>query len=537
MSDTDSKPNPQPGLRPVRKGPGAGRDESLAQRLGRLRRQPVPASPEQPGAAQEPAQESAQKLALHPARSTGKAWRADSDEVGSARANRKNQGTGPQGARGLPIWVQRRLAKAAAPDPAHHPRHRDPKDRVDGKSSPAQRTRATSLGLPQRLQSAGDSWFRNTLLPVDHRHGQWNLQRAMDTPRETWVALTGDPALEHLDPSTAVYLDTETTGLSGGAGVFVYMVGLARFVPGEGSQADQIEVWQGFLRGPEEEGAMLQEVARRIEASSGVVSFFGKSFDRHRLEDKMRIHGVASPFEHRPHLDLYHPLRRLHRHSYANHRLQTMERALCGFARLDDLPGSQAPEAWFDYLAERPHRLEGVFQHNLDDVLSLIGLADWLGRVEQRSVREGSPVEWEREGALAEAWTRVGQVQRAHTRLHGLSEREDAPTSLWLQRAQLEYRLQRFEDCLQTLRNGFEGTLAEPGGPDTVERVQALALLSKTLEHKVRDREGAWKAAFRAQQMLGRLRPFRGRGPLETEINKRHARLAGKLSSEPPSPG
>ncbi|MCA9001926.1 MAG: ribonuclease H-like domain-containing protein, partial [Planctomycetes bacterium] len=220
--------------------------------------------------------------------------------------------------------------------------------------------------------------------------------RQCDT--ENFVLLTGDPNLAQLEVSQAVFLDTETTGLSGGAGVFVYMVGLARFVE------EGVEVWQGFMDGPEEESALLTEVARRIEGSGGVVSFFGKSFDRHRLQDKMALHGISSPFQDKPHLDLYHPLRRLHRDVFENHKLQTMGRALCGMVRPDDLPGSLAPEAWFDYLAGRPHRLEGVFRHNSDDVLSLITLMDWLARVDQREwVTEDVALEVQRELALAQS--------------------------------------------------------------------------------------------------------------------------------------
>ena len=107
------------------------------------------------------------------------------------------------------------------------------------------------------------------------------------------------------------------------------------------------------------------------------------------------IQGVAPPFAERPHLDLYHPFRRLTSGGRVEGRLpdgklQTMERALCGLARPDDLPGSLAPAAWFDFVAGRAHRLEGVFRHNRDDVLSLVTLAAYLGRVgaERRAAGE-----------------------------------------------------------------------------------------------------------------------------------------------------
>jgi uncharacterized protein YprB with RNaseH-like and TPR domain len=171
-----------------------------------------------------------------------------------------------------------------------------------------------------------------------------------------------------------VFFDTETTGLSGGAGTYVFLVGLGRFTAG------RFELWQGFLPHPADEKALLEEVAERIAGASAILSFFGKSFDRHRLEDKMRLHGVAPPFAECIHLDLYHPLRRAHRGRFENCKLKTLERELVGVQRGDDLPGSFAPAAWFDFLNRRPHRLEGVFRHNADDVLSLVTLATHLGR-------------------------------------------------------------------------------------------------------------------------------------------------------------
>lgn len=473
------------------------RRESLSERLARLRRQ-APPTPKPP---------------------TGTQPIENSDD--------SSQGPGPSSAssippaRALPIWVQRRLARGRTGSTTS----RGATQPV-GQGGAARRT----VGPPSGLQEGDGFWFRRTVLPREHQHGEVLLHRARRAPRAAWAALCRDPELEKLDPESAVYLDTETTGLSGGAGIFVYMVGLARFVRVGPEPA--VEVWQGFLQGPEQEAALLAEVARRIEASSGMVSFFGKSFDRHRLEDKMRMHGIEPPFESLPHLDLYHPLRRLHREHFPQHRLQTMEKALCAFEREDDLPGSLAPEAWFDFLGGRAHRLEGVFQHNLDDVLSLIALTDWLGRIEQRERRVGCPIEWEREGALAQAWAQAGQGERGLERLAMLLEVEQGPEALWLVRAQLEYRCGRFGDCVDSLQRGFPSVWDHPQERATVARVEALALWSKVLEHKLRDRTSAWRLSQRACEMLGQLRPFRGRGPLEKEVRLRCGRLAPPASTD-----
>src|SRR6185295_8574993 len=111
-----------------------------------------------------------------------------------------------------------------------------------------------------------------------------------------------------------------------------------------------------------------------------------------RLEDKMRLHRIAPPFARKPHLDLYHPLARLYRGAYADGRLSTFESELCGVAREHDLPGSLAPAAWFDFLGERPHRLEAVFRHNELDVLSLVTLAAHLSCARAERAHDERPL-------------------------------------------------------------------------------------------------------------------------------------------------
>jgi len=291
----------------------------------------------------------------------------------------------------LPAWLRARLGsrRAAAAVPAGPERSSgEPRD------------------LAEHQGPRGAFAARVTCFGPASDHGCFRLAEVDHAERDVFRLLTGDAALDALDPRTAVYLDIETTGLSGGAGTTPFMIGLGRF------DGAQFELWQGFLREPDEEPALLAECARRVAAASGVVSFFGKSFDRHRLEDKMRMHRVPPPFTDRPHLDLYHPLRRLYAGALADGRLQTMERSLCGVGRADDLPGSFAPAAWFDFLCGRPHLLEDVFRHNLDDVLSLVALYAHLGRTLAERRADGAPLEAaadlraERAAALAQLFVK-----------------------------------------------------------------------------------------------------------------------------------
>jgi uncharacterized protein YprB with RNaseH-like and TPR domain len=378
-----------------------------------------------------------------------------------------------------------------------------------------------ALGPPRDLVeepgALGPVRARCTRLADDHLHGEFRLSEIEHAGLEEVVRLTGDPALADLDLRRAVYLDTETTGLSGGAGTYVFLVGLGRFVPGEG-----FEVWQGFLAGPEEEAALLEACAARLREASGVVSFFGKSFDRHRLEDKMRLHGVEPPFAALPHLDLYHPLRRLYRDAHEDGRLKTLEAALCGLDRPDDLPGSQAPAAWFDHLAGRAHRLEGVFRHNLDDVLSLVTLAAHLGRSESEVRGSGEPLSGDgatRALGLARAAASRGEREHALAWLERALERGAGPRRvLELERADLLRLLRRDEEALAAYRE-----LAE-GGRDEV-LVPALLELAKLLEHRVRDRVAARESCLRALELVDALHVGARHARLRTDLERRLARL------------
>ena len=273
----------------------------------------------------------------------------------------------PRGA--LPVWLRARLgARAPAAPPA------------------GPRTAGPPADLAPLEGPLGAHAARTTRYAVEHVHGAWSLAEAREQAPGSLELVTRGDAPREPDLDGAVFLDIETTGLSGGAGIHTFLVGLAWF------EGDALVVQQSFLEGPEGERALLASVAERLARAHWIVTFFGKSFDRHRLEDKMRIHGVRAPFGELAHADLYWPCRRLYASELPDTRLATMERALCGLEREADLSGAHAPEAWFDFLAGRAHRLEEVFRHNLDDVLSLVTLTAHLGRATAETRRDGTPL-------------------------------------------------------------------------------------------------------------------------------------------------
>ncbi|MFT7670283.1 MAG: hypothetical protein ACI8X5_002991 [Planctomycetota bacterium] len=379
-------------------------------------------------------------------------------------------------------------------------------------------------GRPVELEPyAGDlgAWLaRRTWFDPDARHGNYNLSEIESAMLEDFILLTGDSGLSALDLKDAVYLDTETTGLSGGAGTYVFMIGLGRFE--ESEKGAGFECWQGFLDGPGDEPALLEECARRIRESSGVVSFFGKSFDRHRLEDKMRLCGVEPPFADLPHLDLYHPCRRLYRGAYENGRLKTMEQELCGVQRTDDLPGSQAPAAWFDYLAERPHQLEAVFRHNLDDVLSLVSLAAHLGRSQKEERLDGRQLSGDsvcRALGLSRSLADLGEREGALAWIDLAIERGASPRrAIELERAHLLRLSGQAPAAILAYRELVCGS-------EDACSVPALLELAKLLEHHEHQNAAALECCLTAHVLLKRNHTGKEFARLSRDLEKRTARL------------
>lgn len=360
---------------------------------------------------------------------------------------------------------------------------------------------------------------REDVAVAGHSHGAFTLAEVDHAEPLAIARLTGDPALGSIDLRRAVFLDTETTGLAGGAGVYVYMVGLGWF------EGERYVSWQGFLRSPGEEAALLRAVAEIVGGADHLVSFFGKSFDRHRLEDKMRIVGVTPPFAGRPHLDLYHPMRRLTRGALKDGKLQTMERELLGFQRARDLPGSLAPAAWFDYLAGRPHLLEGVFEHNREDVLSLTVLAAYLGRAvsEQRvhgDVLPGPAAQ--RARALMEtSGSREEQLRWADEALRRGLGGDDRRRAM-LVRAQLLRRLGRVDGARLAYREALEDAA------DDVVAVELFVGASMLLERPLGDLQNALAMARRAAQLASELgRPRSVLNGLDRRV-ERLSRAAGE---------
>jgi uncharacterized protein len=213
--------------------------------------------------------------------------------------------------------------------------------------------------------------------PLGHAHGTQPLARAGDLDPDSLAMLARaetPPAARRL-----VYLDTETTGLAGGTGTYVFLVG-AGFVDG-----DEFEVRQFFMRDLDEEPALLAALEALLARFEGFVTYNGSGFDLPLLETRFVLARRPWP-EERFHLDLLTSARRLWRERLADCRLATVEQHALGFYRRDDLPGALIPAVYFDYLRRKqPGELPRVFEHNRHDILSLAALTGWVAEAATRA--------------------------------------------------------------------------------------------------------------------------------------------------------
>jgi hypothetical protein len=171
------------------------------------------------------------------------------------------------------------------------------------------------------------------------------------------------------------FFDFETTGLSGGAGTYIFLAGFGRYLPEKG----MIRVERQLLEDLDGEPQFLSILNEKVDPELHYVSYNGKGYDRHVLRSRALLHGVKMSMPYQ--IDLLYPVRRIWKADFENCRLQTAERELLGKQRIDDIPGSQIPDCYFRFLkAEDFGCMERVIVHHVQDIVSLAELAGYMER-------------------------------------------------------------------------------------------------------------------------------------------------------------
>ncbi len=197
-----------------------------------------------------------------------------------------------------------------------------------------------------------------------------------------------------------VFYDTETTGLSGGAGSVIFLFG-ASWCEGRDLAVEQL-----FLADFPGEPDFLLAVRDLLAPFRAFVSYNGKTFDSHLLKTRFLMNRVA--WEPGPQVDLLHPARRLWKSVVGDCSLRSMESHVLGFTRELDVAGEDIPLIWLEFLrSAAPGALPAVFDHNAMDIVSLAGLYGAIGGI-LGGARPSAPVD---ERALGSWLLRTGRTE------------------------------------------------------------------------------------------------------------------------------
>lgn len=214
----------------------------------------------------------------------------------------------------------------------------------------------------------GDVFISEKQYPADYKHGIIEFSTKIDL--STLISWSRIPLDSATPIEEFVFLDTETSGLTGGMGTLVFLVGLGYW------KKDHYHLSQLFLREPDEESAFLTALEEYLTPFKVLVTYNGKSFDAPLLNNRFVMNGFQSPIKKKYHIDLLSLTRRIWRNRLDDRSLGNLEHEILSLTRsADEIPGWMIPQIYFEYLQTlNASPLQGVFYHNQIDILSLSAL-------------------------------------------------------------------------------------------------------------------------------------------------------------------
>lgn len=243
----------------------------------------------------------------------------------------------------------------------------------------------------------GPCMVAETIYPLTTVRGGVALQALLARSGAAVAACARDQAMARFSFRQAAFLDTETTGLAGGAGTFAFMVGIGTFEraqpltglseehrgrPATRDERGTDEGWvyvvrQVFMRNPAEERALLHVTSNILAGRTGLVSFNGRAFDAPLLTTRFAMHREPSALDGLLHLDLLPAARQRWRLRLLSCAMGNLEKEILAFQRSEeDVPGWLIPSLYQDYARTGDSTaMARVFYHNREDVVNMVPLA------------------------------------------------------------------------------------------------------------------------------------------------------------------
>ncbi|MCM3724358.1 ribonuclease H-like domain-containing protein [Neobacillus cucumis] len=311
------------------------------------------------------------------------------------------------------------------------------------------------------------------------------------------------------------FFDTETTGLGGGVGNTIFILGYASVL------GDELILRQHILPNPGAEVPLYQSFLEKVNYRT-LVTYNGKSFDWPQVKTR---HTLVR--EHVPklpafgHFDLFHAARRLWKHKLDRLKLSIVEKEVLGVERLDDIPGYLAPIIYFDFIeSKRPDGMIGILKHNEIDILSLVTLYTHLTfQITGTDRNQSRPETYE----VGRWFASLGETEQAKKVLTSLTKEQDITST----KAKLILAYQQKKERNWKLAKELFLEVVE--SEDLQIRTEACVELSKIFEHRLKDLS---KAIRYCQEAINSVTvdPINMHKPIFDQLKTRLRRLEQKYA-------
>jgi len=333
------------------------------------------------------------------------------------------------------------------------------------------------------------------------------------------IAIAGkDDGLKAVDLRRTLFIDTETTGLAGGAGTVAFLVGVGYL------EEDSFIVRQYFMRDFHEEFSLLMRLAEQVNSASALISFNGRSFDIPLLNSRYIMNRARAIFDGMPHFDVLFAARRIWRDLVDSCSLGELEKSILGVHRAEDVPGALVPQIYFDYLhSGKFDGLREVFLHNHQDILSMAALAVRLCRMIQDPLASTTMPERQRVGVLLR---KVRELERSVEVFENLVEKEARAQTIdtFAELAWCYKRMQRHDEARSLWHRALEKLSFHP---------LPYIELAKHYEHRVKDYDQALELIDRALRGIELRDELRGETDFHrADLEKRRQRLQRKKAGK-----
>ena len=261
---------------------------------------------------------------------------------------------------------------------------------------------------------------------------------------------------ERFDIEKVVFLDTETNGLSGGAGTVAFLVGVGFVSNG------RFNVKQYLMPDYSVEPDLLSELGRDMSRFETIVHFNGRRFDVPLLSQRCVMKRMDDFTKDMWQLDLLYPSRSVWKLRLGCCRLSYLESHVLGMPDRDDIPGSEIPARYMQSVRSGDvSLLSDVVEHNRQDIATLMTLLVRLNEIYTEPEELNEQIDifsmgrvFERQGEYRVArklYLKASKPRPIMTLsdLRGEKYAGEANLRLYL----IQRRAREYDKCEQTLKN------------------------------------------------------------------------------------